>query len=195
MAEHIKNIFTGYRVELLHGRMKSDKKNAIMEDFKENKIQILVSTTVIEVGIDVPNSTIMVIEHAERFGLSQLHQLRGRVGRGADRAYCFLLADRTRSEESRERLQAMEKFQSGFKIAEVDLRLRGPGEFMGTRQSGLAGFRVANLALDGQTLIQARKEAFDIIDQDPDLSQKVHLPLKMALERRWNKKMALIGAG
>ena len=195
MTEHLKTIFKDFRVELIHGRMKSDEKNKIMQAFQRNKIQVLVSTTVIEVGIDVPNSTIMVVEHAERFGLSQLHQLRGRVGRGTDKSYCFLLAHFNSTEESRERLKAMETFQSGFKIAEVDLQLRGPGEFLGKLQSGLGGFRVANIATDAHVLLEARKEAFQLVEKDPTISAPEHAVLKTALKRRWQDKLNLIAAG
>ncbi|MBI3019438.1 MAG: DNA helicase RecG, partial [Deltaproteobacteria bacterium] len=195
MTEHLKKIFKEFRVELLHGRMDSDLKNKIMLEFKKGHIHVLVSTTVIEVGIDVPNSTIMVVEHAERFGLSQLHQLRGRIGRGCENSFCFLMAHYTASSEAHERLKAMEEFQSGFKIAEVDLKIRGPGEFLGTRQSGLPGFRVANLITDQPWLMQARSEAELIIEKDPYLSLPQHLPLKEALKSRWQNKISLIGAG
>ncbi len=195
MTEHLKNIFKEFRVELLHGRMESAEKNKIMLEFKKGHIQILVSTTVIEVGIDVPNSTLMVIEHAERFGLSQLHQLRGRVGRGSENSFCFLMAHYTASPEAQERLKAMEEFQSGFKIAEVDLKIRGPGEFLGTRQSGLPGFRVANLITDQPILFQARKEAELIIEKDPYLSLPQHFPLKEALKGRWQNKINFMSSG
>ena len=195
MSEHLKKIFPEFIVQLLHGKMDSEEKTTIMKSFSENKIHVLVSTTVIEVGIDVPNTTLMVVEHAERFGLSQLHQLRGRIGRGSDKSYCFLLAGYKSSEEAQQRLMAMEAHQSGFKIAEVDLAIRGPGEFLGTRQSGLPGFRVANLILDATTLIEARKEAFDLIERDPTLSLSVNASLKKALTRRWNKKIDFMSAG
>ena len=195
MAEHLKKIFKEFRVELLHGQMDSNLKNKIMLEFKKGHIHVLVSTTVIEVGIDVPNSTLMVVEHAERFGLSQLHQLRGRVGRGSENSFCFLMAHYTSSEEAQERLKAMEEFQSGFKIAEVDLKIRGPGEFLGTRQSGLPGFRVANLITDQGVLFQARKEAELIIEKDPYLSLSEHLPLKEALKNRWQNKINFMSAG
>ncbi|MBI3017012.1 MAG: ATP-dependent DNA helicase RecG [Deltaproteobacteria bacterium] len=195
MAEHLKKIFKDFRVELLHGRMTSEEKNKIMLEFKKGHIQVLVSTTVIEVGIDIPNSTIMMVEHAERFGLSQLHQLRGRVGRGSENSFCFLMAHYTSSSEAQERLKAMEEFQSGFKIAEVDLKIRGPGEFLGTRQSGLPGFRVANLMTDQPWLMQARKEAELIIERDPYLSSPENLPLKEALKSRWQNKINLMSAG
>lgn len=195
MTEHLKRIFPEFRVELIHGKMKSDEKNKIMSEFKENLIQILVSTTVIEVGIDVKNSSIMVVEHAERFGLSQLHQLRGRIGRGEENATCFLLTHFMKTDEAKERLSAMEQFQSGFKIAEVDLKLRGPGEFMGKEQSGLFGFRVADISTDADILLQSRKEAFDLVSKDPDLLFPEHAPLKKALTTRWQQKFNLISAG
>ncbi|TSA55991.1 MAG: ATP-dependent DNA helicase RecG, partial [Planctomycetaceae bacterium] len=161
MAEHLqKEIFPEYRVGLIHGRMKGTEKDQIMTDFSGGAIDILVSTTVIEVGIDIPQASLMVIEHAERFGLSQLHQLRGRVGRSDIPSYCILLAGYARSDTSRKRLRIMEETNDGFRIAEEDLVIRGPGEFMGTRQSGLPDFRVANILRDGRILNEARKEAF-----------------------------------
>ncbi|MBS1811634.1 MAG: ATP-dependent DNA helicase RecG [Acidobacteria bacterium] len=152
-------VFPEFKVSLLHGRMKPEEKEAVMKEFIANHSQILVATTVIEVGVDVPNSSVMLIEHAERFGLSQLHQLRGRVGRGAAESYCILLAQYQKTEVSRERLKIMEETTDGFKIAEKDLEIRGPGEVMGTRQSGIPAFRVANIVRDQQLLQQARKEA------------------------------------
>ena len=168
MAEHLqKEVFPEFRIGLLHGRMKSDEKEAIMMEVKEGRIQILVATTVIEVGIDIPNASVMVVEHAERFGLSQLHQLRGRIGRGRYPSKCILLAQYRSSEEARVRLRAMEKTTDGFKIAEEDLTLRGPGEFFGIRQSGLPDFRVAHIIRDTPVLIEARKEAFRLIQEEP----------------------------
>ncbi len=195
MAEELKKYFTEFKVTLLHGRMSSEDKKKIMSDFKNKTTHILVSTTVIEVGIDVPNSTLMIVEHAERFGLSQLHQLRGRIGRGQHESYCFLMTHVSHNPDSQTRLKAMEQHSSGFKIAEVDLELRGPGEFLGARQSGLAGFRVANLVTDQAILIEARKEAFNLIDRDPFLSSPEHAVLKDALEKRWNQKISLVHAG
>jgi ATP-dependent DNA helicase RecG len=139
--------------------MKQEEKDAVMEEFRRASSHILVATTVIEVGVDVPNASVMIIEHAERFGLSQLHQLRGRVGRGDDQAYCILLASHKRTAEARERLAIMEETSDGFKIAEKDLELRGPGEVMGTRQSGIPAFRVANIVRDHALLEAARREA------------------------------------
>jgi ATP-dependent DNA helicase RecG len=192
MAEHLQNdIFPTMRVGLLHGRMKGEEKESIMGAFKEGKIDVLVATTVIEVGIDIPNASIMVIEHAERFGLSQLHQLRGRIGRGVHPSMCILLARSRSSEEARARLKAMERTTDGFQIAEEDLTLRGPGEFFGIRQSGLPDFRVAHLIRDTLILAAARKEAFHLIHEDPELVHPSHTVLKATLMNRWRGRLEL----
>jgi ATP-dependent DNA helicase RecG len=196
MAEHLrKDVFPEFQVGLLHGRMKSDEKEAIMMEFKEGKIQILVATTVIEVGIDIPNASVMIVEHAERFGLSQLHQLRGRIGRGRYPSKCILLAQYRASEESRVRLQAMSRTNDGFQIAEEDLSLRGPGEFFGIRQSGFPDFRVAQLVRDTPILIEARKEAFRLIQEDPELVHPSHSVLRDMLRRRWKGRLELASIG
>ncbi|MGZ3559559.1 MAG: ATP-dependent DNA helicase RecG [Thermodesulfobacteriota bacterium] len=196
MAEHLqKEVFPDFRIGLLHGRMKSDEKEAIMIAFKEGTIQVLVATTVIEVGIDIPNASVMVVEHAERFGLSQLHQLRGRIGRGRYPSKCILLAQYRSSEEAKTRLRAMEKTTDGFKIAEEDLLLRGPGEFFGVRQSGLPDFRVAHLIRDTSILIEARKEAFQLIQEDPELAHPSHAGVKDILIKRWKGRMELATVG
>jgi len=196
MAEHLqKEIFPEFRIGLLHGRMKSDEKEAIMTEVQEGRIQILVATTVIEVGIDIPNASVMVVEHAERFGLSQLHQLRGRIGRGRYPSKCILLAQYRSSEEARIRLRAMEKTTDGFKIAEEDLALRGPGEFFGIRQSGLPDFRVAHVIRDTPILIEARKEAFRLIQEDPELVHPAHGGLKDLFIKRWRGRMELATIG
>lgn len=196
MAERLqKDVFPGFRIGLLHGRMKSDEKEAIMGEFKERAIHILVATTVIEVGIDIPNASIMVVEHAERFGLSQLHQLRGRIGRGQYPSKCILLAQYRSSEEAKVRLRAMEQTNDGFKIAEQDLELRGPGEFFGIRQSGLPDFRVAHLIRDTPILIEARKEAFRLVQGDPDLEKPSHSALKDVLKKRWKGRLELATIG
>jgi ATP-dependent DNA helicase RecG len=196
MAEHLqKDIFPGFRIGLLHGRMRSDEKEVIMLEFKDGKIQVLVATTVIEVGIDIPNASVMVVEHAERFGLSQLHQLRGRIGRGRHPSKCILLAQYRSSEEAKVRLRAMEKTQDGFRIAEEDLALRGPGEFFGVRQSGFPEFRVAHLVRDTPILIEARKEAFRLVREDPDLMQPSRGELKEVLRRRWMGRLELASIG
>jgi ATP-dependent DNA helicase RecG len=196
MAEHLqKEVFPEFRIGLLHGRMKSDEKEAIMMEFKEGKIQILVATTVIEVGIDIPNASVMLVEHAERFGLSQLHQLRGRIGRGLYPSKCILLAQYRSSEEAKIRLRAMEETTDGFRIAEEDLALRGPGEFFGIRQSGLPDFRVAHILRDTPILIEARKEAFRLIQEDPEFVHPSHAGLKNILLKRWKGRMELATIG
>jgi ATP-dependent DNA helicase RecG len=167
-----KEVFPELKVGLMHGRMTGEEKDQIMGKFRDQKIAILVSTTVIEVGIDIPNATVMVIEHAERFGLAQLHQLRGRIGRGAEQSYCFLMAD-PKSPEAKARIKAMLDTNDGFKIAEVDLRLRGPGEFYGTRQSGLPNFRVADIIRDDKLLQEARVAALDLIATDQESARNI----------------------
>jgi len=152
-------IFAGYRVALLHGRLKSEQKEQTMAAFAAGETHVLVSTTVIEVGVDVANATIMLIQHAERFGLAQLHQLRGRVGRGAQQSLCILMTPNRINDVARERIRAMVSSTDGFRLAEVDLQLRGPGEMAGTRQSGIPEFRVANLMTDGELLSLAQQEA------------------------------------
>ena len=160
------DIFPELKVGLIHGRVKSEEKERIMQEFRAGKIDILVSTTVIEVGIDIPNATVMVIEHAERFGLSQLHQLRGRIGRGGEQSFCFLIGE-PKSQEAKARMKAMIDTNDGFKIAEADLRLRGPGEVFGLRQSGLPNFRVADIIRDEKILLEARQAAADFLEKDP----------------------------
>jgi len=166
-----------------------------MQSFKAGAIQVLVATTVIEVGIDVPNASVMLIEHAERFGLSQLHQLRGRVGRGPWKSYCILLTSGRLGEDAQRRLAAMVETNDGFKIAEVDLQLRGPGEFFGTRQSGLPEFRVADLLRDTAILEEARREAQAIIAEDAELRSPAHRGLREALLTRWRGKLDLASVG
>jgi len=160
-----KTVFPNLRLGLLHGRLPSEEKEDVMQKFRRNEIQILVATTVVEVGVDVPNATVMIIEHAERFGLAQLHQLRGRIGRGAPQSHCILVAPGRMTEDARARLETMVRTTDGFEIAETDLQLRGPGEFFGTRQSGQLGFHVANPIRDRQLLELARKEAFALAEQ------------------------------
>ncbi|MBI5968829.1 MAG: ATP-dependent DNA helicase RecG [Deltaproteobacteria bacterium] len=196
MAKHLqKDIFPEFKVGLIHGRMKGEEKEAIMADFKARRIHILVSTIVIEVGIDVPNASIMVVEHAERFGLSQLHQLRGRVGRGPDPSQCLLIAQYRRTEEAERRLRVMEETTDGFKISEEDLAIRGPGEILGTQQSGLPDFRVANFLRDFPLLVEARKEAFSVVSRDPLLSLPDHFFIKETLKERWKGRLELATIG
>ncbi|MCA2978013.1 MAG: DNA helicase RecG, partial [Myxococcaceae bacterium] len=194
-AEQLKARFLKARVGLLHGRMKQDEKDAVMSAFRAHQLDVLVSTTVIEVGVDVPNASVMVIEHAERFGLSQLHQLRGRVGRGAAKSFCFLIAGYARSEDGQARLEVMEETNDGFVIAERDLELRGPGEFLGTRQSGLPELAVANLARDQALISLAQAEARAIVTADPGLTQPGHERLRRALSERWQGRLELAGVG
>jgi len=164
----LSEIFNGWRVALLHGRLKSEDKEATMKAFAGGDIHVLVSTTVIEVGVDVPNATVMLIEHAERFGLAQLHQLRGRVGRGAHQSLCILMTPSRLSDVARQRIHAMVSTTDGFRLAEVDLQLRGPGEVAGTRQSGMPEFRIANLLLDADLLSLAQKEAQRWVDRSDE---------------------------
>lgn len=168
--EKLKLELPDLKIGLLHGKMKSDEKDQVMEKFRNKEFDILVSTTVIEVGVDVANANIIWIDHAERFGLSQLHQLRGRVGRGEHKSYCILSLGFAVSEDSKARIQLMENTSDGFRIAEADLEIRGPGEFLGSRQSGLPGFKMANLVRDLVILKQAREAAFEVIRKDPTLS-------------------------
>jgi ATP-dependent DNA helicase RecG len=207
-AERLQNEeFKDFRVGLLHGRMKQAEKEGVMADFMAGKIHLLVATTVIEVGVDVPNATIVMIEHAERFGLAQLHQLRGRVGRAGHQSYCLLMAATlgrhrmppgkrpTGNQEPaslvKERLEALVRSNDGFEIAEEDLRIRGPGEFFGFRQWGMPEFRVANIVRDGDLLQLARSEAFSLLKQDPQLSAPAHQRIKEMMLRKWEKKLDL----
>jgi ATP-dependent DNA helicase RecG len=181
--EKLKALFPEIPMGLMHGRMKPSEKEGVMDKFRSNEIKILVSTTVIEVGVDVPNANIMIIEHAERFGLSQLHQLRGRVGRGSAKSFCILIMGRAVSEEARARTQFMESTSDGFKIAEFDLEMRGPGEFLGTRQSGLPGFQMANIVRDVKLLQEARQAAFDLFKEDPEMTHQENKYLREELLR------------
>jgi ATP-dependent DNA helicase RecG len=195
MAERLqREVFPDRRVGLIHGRLGFQDKERVMREFKDGAVHVLVSTTVIEVGIDVPNASVMLVEHAERFGLSQLHQLRGRVGRGPWKSYCILLAGSS-SEDAQRRIAAMTGTNDGFRIAEVDLELRGPGDFFGTRQSGLPEFRVADLLRDGAMLEEARHEAFALVHADPQLAASEHRGLRGALLARWRGKLDLAGIG
>lgn len=181
--ETLKMEFPDRKLGLLHGRMKPDEKEEVMRSFRAGDFHILVATTVIEVGVDVPNANVMVIEHSERFGLSQLHQLRGRVGRGEHKSFCMLMMGRAVSEEARERVRVMEETTDGFVISERDLEIRGPGEFLGTRQSGLPGFKLANIVRDARILQEAREAAFEIFRRDSELRAQDHRALREELKR------------
>lgn len=172
-----------YQISVVHGRMKPKDKDFEMQRFLKNETQIMVATTVIEVGVNVPNASVMVIENTERFGLSQLHQLRGRVGRGADKSYCILMSSFKLSNEARERIQTMVSTNNGFEISEADLRLRGPGNIEGTQQSGILNFRIADLARDGRILQTAREVAARILDDDPQFQKPEHQRLKFFMDK------------
>ncbi|MCL4474641.1 MAG: ATP-dependent DNA helicase RecG [Nitrospirae bacterium] len=189
----LERMFPGYRIGLIHGKMKTAERETVMASFKNREIHILVSTTVIEVGVDVPNATMMLIVHAERFGLAQLHQLRGRVGRGSDQSYCLLLAYPPVGEEAKRRLEIMVKTTDGFTIAEEDLDIRGPGEFFGTRQSGMPDLKVASIVRDARLLELARKEAFAMVDRDPYLEKSPRL--KKTVEMFWQGKTDIFKIG
>jgi len=196
MAERMRqSVFKDFGVGLVHGRMAVAERDAVMQSFIDGTIRVLVATTVIEVGIDIPNATVMVIEHAERFGLSQLHQLRGRVGRGVARGYCLLVNRGAKVGAAAERLRVMERETDGFKIAEADLALRGPGEFLGTKQSGLADFRLASLARDVRLLTDARAEAQAWLDKDPELRSRESRQMHRILLQRWGQRLQLGAVG
>jgi ATP-dependent DNA helicase RecG len=181
---------------LLHGRLSPEEKEQTMRRFQAGEIDVLVSTTVIEVGVDVPNASVMVVEHAERFGLSQLHQLRGRIGRGAAKSYCILMTGGKVSPEGEERLKAMTRTQDGFEIAELDLKLRGPGEFFGTKQSGVPELRVANIIRDRSLLELARREANRVVENaDPEITSKDREIVMQHLRQHWQRRYGLVEVG
>jgi len=189
-------IFPELKVGLLHGRLDAELKDQVMRMFQKGELQILVATTVIEVGVDVPNATVMVIEHAERFGLAQLHQLRGRIGRGAAKSYCILMTGGKVTEEGQRRLDAMVKTNDGFKIAELDLELRGPGEFFGTRQAGLPSFRVANIIRDAQLLEAAKHEAAAVIaGPNEEISAAEISRALVHMRAKWQHTYGLVEVG
>jgi ATP-dependent DNA helicase RecG len=195
-SELSKKVFPDLKVAVLHGRMEPDLKEQVMRLFQQGKIQVLVSTTVIEVGVDVPNATVMVIEHAERFGLAQLHQLRGRIGRGAAKSLCILMTGGKVSEEAERRLNAMVRTTDGFQIAELDLEMRGPGEFFGTRQAGLPSFQVANLIRDRDLLELAKKEAAAVLSgPNSEISQTEIDRALWHMRTKWQKTYGLVEVG
>ena len=194
----MREVFPGVPIGLVHGRQSSEERAAAMERFRKGTDKILVATTVIEVGVDVPNASAMLIEHAERFGLSQLHQLRGRVGRGAAKSYCLLVTGASGAEfgaSAKARMKVMEETNDGFRISEADLELRGPGEFLGTRQSGVPDFAVAELARDQKILAEAREEAFALVARDPELALPEHAELRLHLHERWRGRLSLARVG
>jgi len=193
--ERLKKRFSEFDVGLVHGRMKSEEKDSVMKKFINNEIQLLVSTTVIEVGVDVPNANLMVVEHAERFGLSQLHQLRGRIGRGTRQSYCILIHGQKPGEDARFRLRTMAETNDGFEIAEADLKLRGPGDFLGTKQSGLPEFEIADILEDQWLLEQAKNAAWDLINDDPNLEKEEHRELKKVFKPYFREKARFYGLG
>jgi ATP-dependent DNA helicase RecG len=187
--EQVKSFFPEpkYKISMVHGKQKNIEKDTNMQRFITGDTQILVGTTVIEVGVNVPNASVMVIESAEKFGLSQLHQLRGRVGRGSEQSYCILLSSVKASREAKNRLKIMCETNDGFVIAEKDLELRGPGDIDGTRQSGALNFRLANIINDRGTLEVAKNEAYAICEQDPNLSKPENLPIRAFLQSQKSK--------
>lgn len=195
MAEYLdREVFPDFKVGLLHGRMPALRKQQVMGQFRSGRLHMLVATVVVEVGIDVPNANLMVIEHADRFGMSQLHQLRGRIGRGAHRSYCMLFAD-PKTEEARRRLEVICRTSDGFRIAEEDLRLRGPGEFFGTRQHGLPELAIADIARDYELLKLARRDAFRIVRQDPALEGRTRRKLRQAVIKKFGQRLELVSIG
>jgi ATP-dependent DNA helicase RecG len=191
----LKKELAPFRVGLVHGRMTSEEKDTVMTEFKSGEVPVLVATTVVEVGVDVPNASVMLIEHAERFGLSQLHQLRGRVGRGRDQSYCILMADFKRSAEAKVRLGAMVRTNDGFEISEADLRIRGAGDIFGTRQSGLPELKLADIVEDQAILIKARTDAFKLADMDPQLRDPKLSAMRTHFEKVVPEKLGLARVG
>jgi ATP-dependent DNA helicase RecG len=194
MADHLQaEVFPGRRVALLHGRVPADERDDVMRRFRDRQLDVLVATTVIEVGIDVANASVMVIEHPERFGLSQLHQLRGRVGRGAEESYCILLGDV--SPEVGERLRVFVETEDGFAIARADLRLRGMGDLFGERQSGVPMFRYADPLRDEELSLAARRAAAALLERDPELALAEHAGIRRALGERYARSLELFRVG
>ena len=194
MEDLRKGPLAGLSLEMLHGQMDAEEKARVMLSFRDGKVQVLVATTVVEVGVDVPNATVMLIENAERFGLSQLHQLRGRVGRGQHASHCLLVGDAV-TEESAERMQTLVDHSSGFEVAEIDLKLRGPGEFFGTRQHGLPEFKLADIAGELEMLQMTREDALALLDRDPQLRHPAHAPLRQKLLEQFGESLELVQVG
>ncbi|MCB0847503.1 MAG: ATP-dependent DNA helicase RecG, partial [Bacteroidetes bacterium] len=189
--ELLERYFTDFRVGIVHGKMKPEDKEFEMQRFVKHETHILVSTTVIEVGVDVPNSSIIMIENSERFGLSQLHQLRGRVGRGDYQSYCILMAGYKLSADGKKRLKAMKDTTDGFKISEIDLEIRGPGDFLGTRQSGIPEFLLANIVEDQDILKMARRTAFRIMEEDPGMESEANRVVRVFYQQYLREQKGL----
>jgi ATP-dependent DNA helicase RecG len=184
----------GLRLGMMHGQLSGDEKQHVMHEFRDGKLDVLVSTTVIEVGVDVPNATVMVIESSERFGLSQLHQLRGRVGRGAHDSFCILVSE-AETDQAKQRIEAMCRTNDGFEIAETDLKLRGPGDFFGTRQHGLPPMKIADLTKELELLKLAKDDAAELLADDPNLLKPHHEALRAALIRQFGDALELAQVG
>jgi len=193
MHKELKKVFKKFNVGLIHGRLKQKQQDEIMQEFKKGKVHMLVATSVLEVGMDVSNACVMIIEHAERFGLSQLHQLRGRIGRGEHQSHCLLIAD-PKSEAALMRIKAITKLTDGFAIAEEDLLIRGPGEFFGKRQSGLSELRIANPITQMHSLRAAREEAIKLLHHDPGLQEKQNLQIRKLVKQRFPEYEKLMAA-
>ena len=189
---HAEKIFPEFRVALMHGQLAASEKDSVMQRFKDHEVDLLVSTTVVEVGLDVPNATVMVIENAEKFGLSQLHQLRGRVGRGVHASYCFLVTGK-QNEVSEQRIRAMVESSDGFRLAEADLEIRGPGEFFGTRQSGMPQLRFAHVLKDREILEMARGEARSFLEKEAGTA--LMSSAERYLEENWQRRYGLVQVG
>jgi len=193
--DEISRIFVERRIEIIHGRIPAKDRRRIMDDFRKGKIDILVATTVVEVGVDVPSANIMVIEHPERFGIAQLHQLRGRIGRGDAQAYCILLLPDNYAPEWKRRAEIFAATTDGFELARKDLEIRGPGELLGKRQHGLPDLKITDINRDAPLLYKARRDAFQIVEFDPDLTDPEHRILREQLARRFETRLELLGIG
>jgi ATP-dependent DNA helicase RecG len=198
VEKHMKQLaagpLSGLRLAMLHGQMRPEEKQAVMAQMREGEVDVLVATTVVEVGVDVPNANVMLIENAERFGLSQLHQLRGRVGRGKWASWCLLVGDTT-TEEGQQRLESLVRMADGFEIAEADLRLRGPGEFFGTRQHGLPEFKLADIAGELEMLKTTREDVLRLLESDPQLRWPAHQALRDRLVEQFGDTLELAQVG
>jgi ATP-dependent DNA helicase RecG len=187
VTEEITAAFPHFSVGVIHGRLSTKERIEIMHEYRLGRVNILVATTVVEVGVDIPNATLMLIEHPERFGLAQLHQLRGRIGRGAEKSYCFLVLSRYVQPDTYERIRFFEQNSDGFALAQKDVRLRGPGEILGKRQHGLPDIRIGDLQYDQRLLYQARDDAFELVKHDPGIDRQENYPVRMNLRNLAHK--------